>query len=393
MGPREAKGRSAASEMESESVVSEGDVELFAAAANGEKVNLRAWGTARPRERDRDRGRSVSTVVEELVDEAAPPPSAPARAGWTHGDGEDDDGRVGTDDDEYGDRGARGRRVDYEDEEENDEADGANVFFAEERSSVRSSRSSSSLSQRSSADGDRGRRGSRAASDASVRAGGGGGGGGGRGVGNFSRFVCGGGASSSRAGGGAGRDAADLEETMEKQSVLLDMERLRMQGIKLSKEWTLDDDLDDMQFEMKRLMLHVDETNNINMMRSTLQLACTGVEMLNRRFNLLQLDGWSEEVCRDMHKYDRALGRIYRKYWRMAHNNSPELEIVKGLLASAGMYHAKRAFAQHVLRPSTAATSKNKAHAGSGPPAARSSASGPRRSMAMGESDDEGMPP
>ena len=43
----------------------------------------------------------------------------------------------------------------------------------------------------------------------------------------------------------------------------MDMERLKMQGIKLSNEWSVNDRLDDMMFEVKRHMIHLDEMNNI----------------------------------------------------------------------------------------------------------------------------------
>lgn len=131
-------------------------------------------------------------------------------------------------------------------------------------------------------------------------------------------------------------------EVLEKQQVLIDMERLKMQGMKMSKEWTINDRLEDMQFEMRRHLLHIDEMNNINMMRDGMRLMCSGFEMLNSRIGLLELDGWAADVCQDMTKYDNALGRIYRKYWRKSSYNSPEIEIAVGLIGSLGMYHFKQ---------------------------------------------------
>ena len=67
----------------------------------------------------------------------------------------------------------------------------------------------------------------------------------------------------------------------------MDIERLKMQGIKFSKEWTVEDSVEDMQYEMRRHMLHIDEMNNINMMRDGLRMMCTGIEMLNWTFRHL----------------------------------------------------------------------------------------------------------
>lgn len=128
---------------------------------------------------------------------------------------------------------------------------------------------------------------------------------------------------------------------LDKQQVLMDMERLKLQGVKITKEWTINDRLDDMQFEVRRHMLHIDEMNNINMMRDGMRLLCSGFEMVNGRLGILELDGWGAEVCQDMEKYDNALGRIYRKYWRKSSANSPEMEIAFGLIGSIGMHHFK----------------------------------------------------
>ena len=132
------------------------------------------------------------------------------------------------------------------------------------------------------------------------------------------------------------------QEILEKQSVLLDMERLKLQGIQFTKTWTLSDRLDDMQFEMRRHLLHLDEINNMNFLRDGLRMACTGFEVLNRRWGLLELDGWSQEVCRDMTRYDNSMSRLYRKYWRRTSTSSPEMELGLALMGSVGMYHFKQ---------------------------------------------------
>jgi len=142
-------------------------------------------------------------------------------------------------------------------------------------------------------------------------------------------------------------------EILEKQQVLMDMERLKMQGVTLSKNWTLNDRLDDMQFEIKRHMLHIDEMNNINMMRDGMRLMCSGFEMMNARLGLLELDGWAAEVTKDMGKYDNALGRIYRKYWRKTTQSSPEMEIAMGVIGSMGMFHFKQKMQNKMFKKPT----------------------------------------
>ena len=144
----------------------------------------------------------------------------------------------------------------------------------------------------------------------------------------------------------------------EKQNVLMDMSRLKMQGIQFSKEWTTDDSLDDMQYEVRRHMIHIEEINNMKMMRDGMRMICTGIEMLNGRMQILELNGWAADVCSDMSKYDPALSKLYRKYWRKSQSASPEMEIATGVLMSMGMYHFKRKLATRMFPgPNTAASS------------------------------------
>ena len=131
----------------------------------------------------------------------------------------------------------------------------------------------------------------------------------------------------------------------------MDIQRLKLQGIQFSKEWTTEDRLDDMQFEIRRHMLHIEEVNNMNYMRDGMRMVCTGIEMLNGRLHLLDLTGWASNVCKDMNKYDPALSKIYRKYWRRSTSSSPEMEIAMGMLTSMGMYHFKRKVSSQMFAP------------------------------------------
>ena len=179
---------------------------------------------------------------------------------------------------------------------------------------------------------------------------------------------------------------------LQKQNVLMDMERLRLQGIQFSKNWTLEDRLEDMQFEMRRHMLNVEEMNNINMMRDGMRMICTGVEMVNGRFNLLELNGWASEVCGDMQKYDTSLSKLYRKYWRRSTSASPEMDIAMGLITSMGMFHFKKKLSSKMFSPaqpqrptappsSPHASSRNRGRNQRGAP------------PPLSDTESEGMPP
>ena len=131
---------------------------------------------------------------------------------------------------------------------------------------------------------------------------------------------------------------------IEKQSVLMDLDRLRAQGITITRNYTLDDDLTTMQWEVRRHMLMIDEMNSISFMKDAMRLAFSGIEALNAKANLLELDGWGASASQELtgHKYDSALSKLYKKYWRRGSGSSPELQLALGVVGSMGAYHFKK---------------------------------------------------
>ena len=179
-------------------------------------------------------------------------------------------------------------------------------------------------------------------------------------------------------------DARDREMT--KRTVLLDLQHLEQtQGVRLTKDWSMEDDVNDMMLELRRITLTMDEQANVNMMRDGMRLMLTGIEVVNNRFGLLDLEGWSSEVCRDLHKHDANLGRIYRRWWRRSSSTNPEVDICMSVLGSMGMHHLKRTMSKQMVskvRPSRS-TDPPRPQARMRPPPAVDDSS----------DDEEGVPP
>lgn len=175
----------------------------------------------------------------------------------------------------------------------------------------------------------------------------------------------------------------------EKQNVLMDIERLKRQGVSFSKDWSLEDSLDDMNYEVRRHMLHMEEQNNIATMRDGMRMICTGVEMLNGRFKVLDLDGWATEICSDMSKYDVALGKLHRKYWRRSYSTSPEMELATSLLMSIGMHHFKRKITSRMFSAPEPFSAESQGQRGT----TRNRRAGRRHSPAQSDTSSEGVPP
>ena len=75
----------------------------------------------------------------------------------------------------------------------------------------------------------------------------------------------------------------------------------------------MDSSSDDMLLEIRRHTLAMDEASNVNMMRDAMRLMVTGIEMANNRIGLLDLEGWSSDVCRDLKERRIAVQLLHQK--------------------------------------------------------------------------------
>lgn len=131
---------------------------------------------------------------------------------------------------------------------------------------------------------------------------------------------------------------------LEKQATLMELVRLQQtKQVTLSRQFTMNDSLADMQFELRRHMLLEEEQEAVGTMKDSMCLAFTGIEYASQRLNLLDLDGWSGSVTSDMTRYDNALRRLYKKYFRRS-SGSPEMELAFAIVTSMGIHHMKRKF-------------------------------------------------
>lgn len=178
------------------------------------------------------------------------------------------------------------------------------------------------------------------------------------------------------------------DETDSKRTVLMDLQALERRGVKLTKNWTLSDSLDDMLLEMRRHTLALDEQSNVSMMRDGLRMVVTGIELVNNRFKFLDLEGWSAEVCQDLEKHDQNLARIYRKYCRRGVNRNPEMEIAMSLVGSLGFHHIKRSMARQMLQRAAPMGDDRRSARAAKVPRRRQ----PRRAASPSSSDEEPPP-
>ena len=120
----------------------------------------------------------------------------------------------------------------------------------------------------------------------------------------------------------------NAEIDKEKQGYLLEISKFEhSQGIPLTRRYTMNDTLEEIQFEYDEIRRNLDTRNTVGFIRDTMFLGFQGVELANHKWGpILQLDGWAKSTMKDKQRYDHALERLYKQHWRKG-NMSPSSEL------------------------------------------------------------------
>ena len=126
----------------------------------------------------------------------------------------------------------------------------------------------------------------------------------------------------------------------EKFKILRKLEAIEKKGIKLSKRYTMESSLTEMQGEYETIKSEKEKSNSVKFQGRMLMAAITGLEFLNNKFDPfdLKLDGWAEQVNENIDDYDEIFGELHEKYQTKA-KMAPELKLLFQLSGSAIMLH------------------------------------------------------
>jgi len=125
-----------------------------------------------------------------------------------------------------------------------------------------------------------------------------------------------------------------------KFSVIRKLEALEKQGVSVSKRYTMDDKLEEMQGEYEMIKNEMSKKNSIKFQSKMLMAFVSGIEFLNNRFDPfdIKLDGWGESINENVSEYDEVFGELHEKYGSKA-KMAPELKMLFMLGGSAAMIH------------------------------------------------------
>jgi len=131
------------------------------------------------------------------------------------------------------------------------------------------------------------------------------------------------------------------EETLlEKFKVLRKLEDVERKGAKLTKKYSMESPLAEMQGEYEMIIAEKERSNSCKFQGKMLMAAITGLEFLNNKFDPfdVKLDGWAEQVNENIDDYDEIFGELHEKYKSKA-KMAPELKLLFQLGGSAIMVH------------------------------------------------------
>lgn len=135
------------------------------------------------------------------------------------------------------------------------------------------------------------------------------------------------------------------EEKKRKGEILNKLNRLESKGYNLTKRFTMDNTLEEIQQEYDRLVDAKNLEASLKFQRQMLMGVVTGAEFLNSKFNPFdwELDGWSESVHENIEDFDEVFEELYDKY-RGRGNMPPEAKLMMSLVGSGFMFHMSQSF-------------------------------------------------
>jgi hypothetical protein len=130
------------------------------------------------------------------------------------------------------------------------------------------------------------------------------------------------------------------EMLKEKFKFLRKLEALESKGVTLTKKYTMESSLLEMQGEYEMIMDEKSKQNSIKFQGNMLMACINGIEFLNNRFDPfdIKLDGWSDQINENLGDYDDIFSELHDKYKSKA-SLAPELKLLFQLGGSAMMIH------------------------------------------------------
>ena len=113
------------------------------------------------------------------------------------------------------------------------------------------------------------------------------------------------------------KETNQAEIDAEKEGLLAELHSLERQGTaKLLRPLTMKDSLEEIQFQFDRIQAELNATQMVDFAKSAIKMGSGMLEMVLKRAGIKVVEGYHDNLCKDMSKFNRPLSRMYKKYWR-----------------------------------------------------------------------------
>lgn len=135
------------------------------------------------------------------------------------------------------------------------------------------------------------------------------------------------------------------EEIKKKAEIINKLNRLEAKGLPMSKRFTMDNTLQEVQGEYDRLVDAKNLETSIRFQRNTMMSIVSGLEYINNKFDPfdVKLEGWSESVHENVEDFDDVFEELYDKY-KDRGKMPPEARLMFMLAGSGFMCHMSNSF-------------------------------------------------
>lgn len=144
--------------------------------------------------------------------------------------------------------------------------------------------------------------------------------------------------------------AAQREIKFKKMEVFTKLMHIKNLGIQLTKNYTIESDLEEMEAELKYHSDIQSRKNGVQLAKSFMCNAITGIEFLNERYDPFgfKLKGWSDQVKMNKDDFDDVFGELLEKYKGNGSKMEPELKLAMMLIISGASFHMSQAIASNL---------------------------------------------
>jgi len=128
---------------------------------------------------------------------------------------------------------------------------------------------------------------------------------------------------------------------MKKIELLRKLSELKSKGYKLSKEYSFESPIEEMEYEFDLLKSFADKRNGVKLYKSLIVNAASVAEFANDKYDPFnfELSGWSQHMNVEVDSYEDVLEELYEKYKGKGNKMSPELKLGLLVLFSASAFH------------------------------------------------------